>query len=286
VTSAAVGSVRTRLQAQSELGVSDVFLKSWHYFAKRWLVYSGISLVAYLISSTIQRDLFVWLAHQWNAPSPNELPEVALSVFAIVIAAIALIVLPGLISLTVSAIIYVGLSEDAAAEYSAAAKPISGALGRLPALLAAGIVLGLAIVPLFVLLIVPAIIAGCAYAVVLQVCMVEDLGPIESMERSYRLTKGYRWRIFLLTCVSALIALAMILPIGAMASWLDGVEWGPTLVLIANCLANSFYTSFFIVTSYILYFQLRSLQAPEAEPSAVTAIRRTPALSFLTSEEA
>jgi hypothetical protein len=278
---------RTRQGARSDLRISDVFSASWRYFAKRWLAYLSIGFVAYLISSTIQRALFAWLTSRGGAPPPVELPEVALGVITTVLAVIALIALPGLVSVIVSAIIYVGLSRDASAEYLSIAESISGVLGRLPALVAAGVILSLVIVPLFMLFIVPGVIAACAYAVVLQACLVENLGPIESMERSYRLTKGYRWQIFALTSASAVILLAMIYATVAMGSFLDGVAGGPTLLLIANCLADSFSTSFFIIVGYVLYFQLRSLkEGPVVQSSAAKAVRRTSALSFLGPEEA
>jgi hypothetical protein len=283
----AARDVRTRPAARSDLRISEVFSASWRYFAKRWLAYLGVGLVAYLISSTIQRALFAWLAGRGDALPPVELPEVALGVIATVLAVIALIALPGLVSVIVSAIIYVGLSRDAKAEYFSIAKSMTGALGRLPALMAAGVILSLVIVPLFLLFIVPGVIAACVYAVVLQACLVENLGPIESMERSYRLTKGYRWQIFVLTSASAAILLAAICATVAMGSILDGVAGGPTLLLIVNCLAESFSTSFFIITGYVLYFQLRYLkEGPEIESSAAKAVRRTSAPSFFMSEEA
>jgi hypothetical protein len=281
----AVRNVGTRREARSGLSISDVFSKSWRYFAKRWLAYLGMGLIGYLISSTVQRALFAWLASRGDASPPSELPEVALGVVAFVLAAIALITLPGVVSVIVSAIIYVGLSRDVAEEYASPAKSTSGALARLPALLAAGVILSLVVVPLFLLFIVPGVIAACAYAVVLQACLVENLGPIESMERSYRLTKGYRWKIFVLTGASAAIVVIMICSIVAVGSLLDGVAGGKTLLLIVNCLADSFSTSFFIVTGYVLYFQLKSAQeGPESESAA--AAGRLPALSFLTAEEA
>jgi len=282
----AVRNVRTRQEARSGLSISDVFRESWRCFAKRWSVYLGLGLFAYLISSTVQRALFAWLASRGDAPPPSELPEVALGVIAFVLAAIALIALPGVVSVIVSAIIYIGLSKDIRPEYGSAAKSASAALGRLPALLAAGVILSLVVVPLFFLLIVPGVIAACAYAVVLQACLIENLGPIESMERSYRLTKGYRWKIFVLTSVSAAILLVLICTVVAIGSLLDGVTGGQTLLLVVNCLTDSFSTSFFIVTGYVLYFHLRSVQEDLDIESSTAAARRTPTLSFLTAEEA
>jgi hypothetical protein len=48
----------------------------------------------------------------------------------------------------------------------------------------------------FLLLVIPGLIASIMLALALPVCVVERLGPIESLSRSAELTKGYRWQIF------------------------------------------------------------------------------------------
>jgi hypothetical protein len=67
----------------------------------------------------------------------------------------------------------------------------------LPALGATIAVVGLAILG-FALLIVPAAVVVSRLFVVVPACVVEGLGPAQSMRRSAELTKGYRWRIFAL----------------------------------------------------------------------------------------
>ena len=46
------------------------------------------------------------------------------------------------------------------------------------------------------LLVIPGLIASIMLALALPVCVVERLGPVESLSRSAELTKGYRWQIF------------------------------------------------------------------------------------------
>ncbi len=50
----------------------------------------------------------------------------------------------------------------------------------------------------FALLIVPAAMVISRLFVVVPACVVEGLGPSQSMRRSSELTSGYRWRIFAL----------------------------------------------------------------------------------------
>jgi len=64
-----------------------------------------------------------------------------------------------------------------------------------PALGATAIVTVLAFVGLPFMLF-PAAIVISVYFVVLPACVVEGLGPLQSLRRSAELTRGYRWRIF------------------------------------------------------------------------------------------
>jgi uncharacterized membrane protein len=50
----------------------------------------------------------------------------------------------------------------------------------------------------FGLLIVPGLIVSTMLFVATPVCVVEQLGPFASMERSAQLTNGHRWKIFAL----------------------------------------------------------------------------------------
>jgi hypothetical protein len=59
-----------------------------------------------------------------------------------------------------------------------------------------GLLLGLGAAFGFALLLVPGVILLMAWFVAVPVCVVERLGPIRSLSRSARLTKGHRWALF------------------------------------------------------------------------------------------
>jgi hypothetical protein len=69
------------------------------------------------------------------------------------------------------------------------------ALARLFPLVGLGILSGLAIGLGAILLLVPGLILIVVWAVVVPVCVVERLGPIDSMSRSSDLTRGHRWKL-------------------------------------------------------------------------------------------
>lgn len=60
----------------------------------------------------------------------------------------------------------------------------------------------------YLLLIVPGLIALCVWYVTIPACVVERLGPTESMSRSSDLTAGYRWPIFGAALVVAIAEIA------------------------------------------------------------------------------
>jgi hypothetical protein len=66
----------------------------------------------------------------------------------------------------------------------------------------------------FVLLIVPGLIVATMLFVATPACVVEQLGPFSSMDRSARLTKGHRWRIFGLFLLIGL-------PVGILGEMID-----------------------------------------------------------------
>jgi hypothetical protein len=69
------------------------------------------------------------------------------------------------------------------------------------AAICAGVLVGVG----FVFLAIPGLMLLTMFFVIIPVCVVEGLGPIESMGRSRQLTKGYRWHIFAIYFVPALV---------------------------------------------------------------------------------
>jgi hypothetical protein len=85
-------------------------------------------------------------------------------------------------------------------------------------------------------------------------CMVEQLGPWESLKRSTQLTKGHRWKLFgailvvylAAGLVSNLITLAFTAVAGALVGLLVTLAW--------NTVWGAFFATFVVVT----YYELRS----------------------------
>lgn len=67
---------------------------------------------------------------------------------------------------------------------------------RTVGIILASIVAGLLIAIGFVLVIVPGIFVAVSLAVVWEALIIEGIGPMESIKRSWRLVAGERWRVF------------------------------------------------------------------------------------------
>ena len=86
-----------------------------------------------------------------------------------------------------------------------AAEALKTTLRRLPALLGASFLVGVVTVVGFVLCILPGIAATVLYTVVTPAMMIEEIGPVEGMRRSWRLIKPRFWGVLGILILSWLI---------------------------------------------------------------------------------
>jgi hypothetical protein len=106
----------------------------------------------------------------------------------------------------------------------------------------------------FMLLLVPGLMLLTRWFVAVPVCMVERVGPVDSLRRSSQLTAGHRWKVFgtiLLLyigagIVSQIITVTMAAIGGSMLALLGSLIW--------NTIWGAFFATFVVVT----YYELRS----------------------------
>ena len=87
----------------------------------------------------------------------------------------------------------------------------------------------------FALLVIPGIILGVIFELVFPIATLENLSPIETLKRSYNLTKGHRLTIFLSTLVMWLLCAALSGPLTWVTTMLfvSGTMFWPLNVAIA-----------------------------------------------------
>jgi hypothetical protein len=134
-----------------------------------------------------------------------------------------------------------------------AGESIGRGFGRLGPVLLTSLVTGVIVALGILLLVIPGIILSVIMCVAIPACVVERLGPSQSIERSSYLSRGYRWPIFgafFAIGIAELIADALItnLTKDSASVWLS-----PAISLVWNTLLTAYQT----VLVAIIYHDLR-----------------------------
>src|SRR5580704_6101991 len=126
-----------------------------------------------------------------------------------------------------------------------------------------GLVLGRFVAVLSFLIFVPIFMLGVLWSVVVPACLVEGLGPIESMARSADLTKGYRWKVTGIMLLLGLIALAAVIILVILFSLMWSTNMflfiiqHPLVVLIIEATGFIVWTGYINCVIIMIYHDLR-----------------------------
>jgi hypothetical protein len=105
----------------------------------------------------------------------------------------------------------------------------------------------------FVLLIVPGVLFVLMFLVALPACVVEKLGPIESMTHSAELTKGHRWRV-----LGVLVLLGLAVVVGGFILAAILLLWpGTTASTIGIFVLQALVGAYESIVVAVLYSDLR-----------------------------
>jgi uncharacterized membrane protein len=115
----------------------------------------------------------------------------------------------------------------------------------------------------FVLLIIPGIILTVAFELVYPMATLENFGPVEILERSWKLTKGHRWNIFLAGIVMGLLCSVVSIPAtGITAAFVaSGTRFWPLEAAVA-LVTDIIYESM-TVLSLVIYLSIVPFAKPE-----------------------
>jgi hypothetical protein len=211
------------------LSLGELLDRTFFLYRRNFLLFAGISAIPYLIIIGATAG-FVTIGRFAGAVppiSPNHLPNMGLAIGTIG-GGFFVVILIFLLLLLLSA----GATVFAVAEIYAGRRPkIRGvfrhALSKLVIILGVMLLSLLIVMPALILLIIPGIYVGCRLSVGTAAALVEDLGPMAAIRRSFGLTKGFAGRAFLII----LLAVAM--------SWaIVAVFQIPFLILIAASAKN------------------------------------------------
>jgi hypothetical protein len=129
-------------------------------------------------------------------------------------------------------------------------------LGRFLPVLGTSICFTIALIVGIILLIVPGFIVLTMFLVAIPVCVVEALGPLQSLGRSRALTKGHRWKIFAIYIVPLLV-----LGIGSFILQAIGAAFaGITGAAVASFLIVAITSPYQALVAIVAYHDLRAVK--------------------------
>lgn len=193
----------TSLPAEGEFRIGNVFNRAANILFANFPFFFIVALIVALPSAVFQLQ-----------QGPRE------SVTDWDIAIIAFALIGGVLFSTIGqAIILSGAFQYLRGEPVRPGEAFQRGLAKLFPLLGLAILYNLGLGLGFALLLVPGLLLVVRWAVVIPACVVEGLGPIASMGRSARLTKGHRWKIF--------GTLALLMIINLLAYAIVGLMLGP-----------------------------------------------------------
>ncbi len=176
----------------SEFSIGDVFGRSFSIFGRHFIQFamlSGIAMIPYLF--------FFWSQAHVAPGTPPKFTSASFVVPALV---------GGLLAIIARAAILTAAFQDMRDQPVNVGQSLRNGLARIFPIIGMSILLGLGVAAGSVLLIIPGIILLVMWSVALPACVVEQLGPIESLSRSAALTKGHRWKLFGIILIVGLVS--------------------------------------------------------------------------------
>jgi hypothetical protein len=169
------------------------------------------------------------------------------------------------------------------------------ALRRSGTILVAGFLGLLGIAAGYILLVIPGIFVALSISLTWSIIAAEQKGPIESLRRSWELSRGYRWKIFLAFFMcgifSAVISYAILIPAMILLGFASagGTQpiWATVVFLLAYILGLALPAPLLVIALSLIYYDARvrkegfDLQRmlDALPPAAGTQAPQTPAVS-------
>lgn len=195
-----------------ERNFSDLLKQSWKEYKQNFKLIFGVFIILAAIPSLIAffNSNIIYLNKGITIKSIEQIKELGILAITLILSLSVIVnVLSALMNAT---FISSFLSKKVPAKTSSAIKEGSRYLLKLIGLM---IVMALALIPLYILLIIPGIIFTVYWMFSAYILIGENKGIIESMKESFRLVKGRWWKIFKygILMMLAMIGIAVLIAI-------------------------------------------------------------------------
>ena len=223
------------------LGVGDVLDRTFSVYRSKPLLFIGLSAIWYLVlvlifivlAAAIFAGALAAFARQTATPSPEQIAGAAAGIIGFVIVAVVVAIL--LFSAQSAALVHAAARRYLAKDVTIGESFRAG-LSASARLFVAGLLVFLAIICVWAVLFIVAAITNqflvyalafiaaivataylaCSWLVAPVIVVVEKMGPIAALGRSWRLSSGNRWRIFGIQLLLFILNLVLSVLIGGL----------------------------------------------------------------------
>jgi len=270
------------------LGVGDVLDRTFNVYRAKPLIFIGLSAIWYLLlvlvfivlAAAIFAGALAAFSRQTATPSPEQIAGATVGIIGFVVVAIAVTIL--LFSAQSAALIHAGARRYLAKEVTIGESFRAG-LSASVRLFVAGLLVFLAIIGVWAVLLIVAAVANhwtvwavavlagivatfyflCSWLVTPVIVVVEKMGPIAALGRSWRLSGGNRWRILgiqvLLFILNIVLSILIAGLFGGFAAFGQRGEFGVASVVQAfvNLASTIIWAPVEWIAFTVLYYDLR-----------------------------
>ncbi len=222
-----------------EFQIGEVIIRSWNILSRHFLTF--VLLVG--IAELLPLVLTLYLGKLSTTPRGGAIAAGAISIFQFMVTSFA------------QAIVVFAAFQDLRGRPVDGMESFRAGVKRLVPVIVSSILVVLLVGIGSILCLAPGLVALAAMAVVLPACVVERLGPIESMSRSADLTTGHRWPILAVAVAWAVIVYVVFFAIQAA---MPGAAELPVQLItwVWQLVAGSYMA----VYTAILYHDLRAIR--------------------------
>ena len=254
------------------LPIGELLDRTFSLYRRNFLLFIGIAALPQLLVLALQLVQVILTPAKMGVARPaTEEFQAASPVFTTVgVAGIIVLTLVGIIVYFIAYLFSQGATVYAVSELylgrpTTIGQSLSRVRGELGSLFGVIILNGLVTGLCFLLLIIPGIYMACRLCVCIPAALLENLGPRDSLERSFGLTKDNAGRAFLILLLyvvilyAALFLFDMPFAFGVQSAAHDPAMlrvW-TALMQVGNFVASILVTPVFTIAASIFYFDLR-----------------------------
>lgn len=224
---------------------TSLLSRTFHLFGAGFVPFVSLAL---LVQSPIPILTFLTADLEVNIGNPGDLERGLVFLGGVMVTLVLTMV-------ATAALVY-GVFQTLRGEQVSLGRCVHIAASRLPAVAGLSILSSLAMVVGFMLCIIPGIIVTCGFMAAVPALMVERGGVIESMERSWALTDGYKGQIFLVSLAIGVIQWVVNVAVGLLM-FQAGT---PFATAAGHLIGSGFGTALSAVAAAVVYHDLRGFR--------------------------